>query len=202
MRREKLPAEATSAPECTAPPAMAGGAVISFVEVARDASRSATAPVPEQDAEIRGVYHPVAIQVADRRIGHPPQREERREVGAVHETVEVEVAARRLAQVEPPVAVVVERARGDVAPVDRAVRVAVGVGAVRELEGVHDHAPERGLLLPLPEELVEAGRRYWEEHAARPGLDAMRMRSRISESEALLDPSGLGGFLVAEWRVG
>ncbi len=52
------------------------------------------------------------------------------------------------------------------------------------------------------EELVDAGRRYWEDHAARPGLDAMRMRSRISESEALLDPSGLGGFLVAEWRVG
>lgn len=52
------------------------------------------------------------------------------------------------------------------------------------------------------EELVDAGRRFWEEHAARPGLEAMRMRSRISESEALLDPSGLGGFLVAEWRVG
>ncbi len=51
------------------------------------------------------------------------------------------------------------------------------------------------------EELVDAGRRFWEEHAARPGLEAMRMRSRISESEALLDPSGLGGFLVAEWRV-
>jgi hypothetical protein len=30
----------------------------------------------------------------------------------------------------------------------------------------------------------------------------MRMRSRISEAEALLDPGGLGGFLVAEWRVG
>ena len=51
------------------------------------------------------------------------------------------------------------------------------------------------------EELVDAGRRFWEEHAARPGLEAMRMRSRISESEALLDPIGLGGFLVAEWRV-
>jgi hypothetical protein len=26
------------------------------------------------------------------------------------------------------------------------------------------------------------------------------MRSRVSESEALLDPSGLGSFLVAEWQ--
>jgi hypothetical protein len=28
----------------------------------------------------------------------------------------------------------------------------------------------------------------------------MKMRSRVSEAEALLDPDGLGGFLVAEWR--
>jgi SAM-dependent MidA family methyltransferase len=51
------------------------------------------------------------------------------------------------------------------------------------------------------DELVDSGRRFWEQHAARPGLEAMRMRSRISESEALLDPAGLGGFLVAEWRI-
>ena len=50
------------------------------------------------------------------------------------------------------------------------------------------------------DELVAEGRRVWHEQAARPGLEAMRMRSRISESEALLDPSGLGAFLVAEWR--
>ncbi len=50
------------------------------------------------------------------------------------------------------------------------------------------------------EELVEEGRRIWTEQAARPGLEAMRMRSRISEAEALLDPDGLGGFLVAEWQ--
>ncbi len=49
-------------------------------------------------------------------------------------------------------------------------------------------------------ELVDEGRRIWTEQAARPGLEAMRMRSRISESEALLDPTGLGGFLVAHWR--
>jgi len=27
----------------------------------------------------------------------------------------------------------------------------------------------------------------------------VRMRSRVSEAEALLDPAGLGGFTVAEW---
>lgn len=52
------------------------------------------------------------------------------------------------------------------------------------------------------EELVAEGKRVWAEQAARPGLEAMRMRSRVSESEALLDPGGLGGFLVAEWRAG
>ncbi len=51
------------------------------------------------------------------------------------------------------------------------------------------------------DDLVEEGRRIWTEQAARPGLEAMTMRSRISESEALLDPSGLGSFLVAEYRV-
>lgn len=50
------------------------------------------------------------------------------------------------------------------------------------------------------DDLVEEGRRIWTEQAARPGLEAMRMRSRISEAEALLDMAGLGGFLVAEWR--
>jgi SAM-dependent MidA family methyltransferase len=50
------------------------------------------------------------------------------------------------------------------------------------------------------DELVAEGKRIWEEQAARPGLEAMRMRSRISEAEALLDPAGLGAFLVAEWR--
>ncbi len=52
------------------------------------------------------------------------------------------------------------------------------------------------------EELVAEGKRIWAEQAARPGLEAMRMRSRVSESEALLDPAGLGAFLVTEWRAG
>lgn len=48
--------------------------------------------------------------------------------------------------------------------------------------------------------LVEEGKRYWEAHAARPDVAAIKMRSRVSESEALLDPDGLGGFTVCEWR--
>ena len=42
------------------------------------------------------------------------------------------------------------------------------------------------------DELVDEGTRVWAEHAARPDLHAMTMRSRISEAEALLDPTGLG----------
>jgi SAM-dependent MidA family methyltransferase len=49
-------------------------------------------------------------------------------------------------------------------------------------------------------DLVEEGKRYWEAHAARPDLAAIKMRSRVSESEALLDASGLGAFTVMEWR--
>jgi len=49
-------------------------------------------------------------------------------------------------------------------------------------------------------EFVAEGKRYWEQHASRPDLEAMRMRSRIGEAEALLDPSGLGAFTVLEYR--
>jgi len=49
-------------------------------------------------------------------------------------------------------------------------------------------------------ELVAAGKAHWEAHAARPDLQALRMRSRITEAEALLDPEGLGAFWVLEWR--
>ena len=50
-------------------------------------------------------------------------------------------------------------------------------------------------------DLVEAGSRLWEKRAHLGDLDALRARSRISEAEALLDPSGLGGFTVLEWHV-
>jgi SAM-dependent MidA family methyltransferase len=49
-------------------------------------------------------------------------------------------------------------------------------------------------------ELVDEGKAHWQAHAARPDLTAMKMRSRVSESEALLDPEGLGAFTVLEYR--
>jgi SAM-dependent MidA family methyltransferase len=49
------------------------------------------------------------------------------------------------------------------------------------------------------EALVEEGRAIWREQAGNPDLSAMRMRSRVREAEALLAPSGLGGFSVLEW---
>ncbi len=51
------------------------------------------------------------------------------------------------------------------------------------------------------DDLVEEGRTAWLEAAAAPTLHALRMRSRVREAESLLEPSGLGGFQVAEWRV-
>jgi len=51
-------------------------------------------------------------------------------------------------------------------------------------------------------ELVEEGRRLWAARAHVGDLEAMRARSRISEAEALTDPSGLGAFVVAEWLLG
>lgn len=51
------------------------------------------------------------------------------------------------------------------------------------------------------DELVDEGRRVWAERAHLGDLTAIRARSRITEAEALLDPGGLGAFLVAEWLV-
>lgn len=49
------------------------------------------------------------------------------------------------------------------------------------------------------ESLVEEGRAHWTAHASAPDLAALRMRSRITEAGALLDPDGFGGFWVGEW---
>ncbi len=51
------------------------------------------------------------------------------------------------------------------------------------------------------DDLVAEGKQAWQASAAHPDLTAIRMRSRIGESEALLDPNGLGAFTVLEWRV-
>ncbi len=50
------------------------------------------------------------------------------------------------------------------------------------------------------DELVDEGRRIWTERAGVADLAALRARSRVREAEALLDPAGLGGFVVAEWE--
>lgn len=44
------------------------------------------------------------------------------------------------------------------------------------------------------DELVAEGKAAWEAAAAAPNVAAMKMRSRVNESSALLDPSGLGAF--------
>jgi SAM-dependent MidA family methyltransferase len=49
------------------------------------------------------------------------------------------------------------------------------------------------------DELVEEGKRVWAEQASAPTLAAIKMRSRITEAEALLDETGLGNFTVLEW---
>jgi SAM-dependent MidA family methyltransferase len=49
------------------------------------------------------------------------------------------------------------------------------------------------------DEFVEEGRAAWAAAAAAPTVAAMRMRSRVREAEALLDPAGLGAFSVLEW---
>ncbi|MEY4231450.1 MAG: hypothetical protein RLZZ362_2299 [Actinomycetota bacterium] len=46
------------------------------------------------------------------------------------------------------------------------------------------------------DEFVEEGRVAWQAAAASPTVAAMRMRSRVREAEALVEPSGLGGFLA------
>ena len=47
--------------------------------------------------------------------------------------------------------------------------------------------------------LVDEGRRIWHERAHIGDLAALRARSRVGESEALIDPAGLGAFRVLEW---
>lgn len=73
------------------------------------------------------------------------------------------------------------------------------LASVREPDAVRSQA--QFLKLWGVDELVEEGRREWEAAASAPTLAAMKMRSRVSESEALLDTSGLGAFTALEWHV-
>lgn len=47
--------------------------------------------------------------------------------------------------------------------------------------------------------LVDEGRKYWSAQTGAPDLMAMKMRSRVSEAEALCDQNGLGSFSVLQW---
>ena len=74
------------------------------------------------------------------------------------------------------------------------------LAAVRQPDAVRSQA--QFLQLWGIDELVEEGRAAWRAAASAPTLAAMKMRSRVSEAEALTDPTGLGSFSVVEWRVG
>jgi SAM-dependent MidA family methyltransferase len=50
------------------------------------------------------------------------------------------------------------------------------------------------------DELVAEGRRTWSQRAHIGDLAAVAARSRVTEAEALADPSGLGAFRVLEWE--
>ena len=49
------------------------------------------------------------------------------------------------------------------------------------------------------DDLVDEGRRLWTERAHVADLAAIAARSRVTEAEALCDPTGLGAFRVLEW---
>lgn len=51
------------------------------------------------------------------------------------------------------------------------------------------------------DELVAEGKHRWQESAHIGDLSALRARSRVSEAEALCDPSGMGAFRALEWLV-
>jgi SAM-dependent MidA family methyltransferase len=71
------------------------------------------------------------------------------------------------------------------------------LAAVREPDAVRTQS--QFLQLWGIDELVEEGKQVWTENAARPTLAAIKMRSRVTEAEALLDTTGLGNFMVLEW---
>jgi len=51
-------------------------------------------------------------------------------------------------------------------------------------------------------DLVAQGQQIWAKRAGVGDLGAIRARSRKVEAEALVDPTGLGGFAVLEWESG
>jgi hypothetical protein len=47
---------------------------------------------------------------------------------------------------------------------------------------------------------VDAARKVWHERAHIGDLQAIAARSAVTEADALLDPTGLGSFVVLEWH--
>ena len=81
---------------------------------------------------------------------------------------------------------------------DQDVTVEVAIDQLPEPESVSTQA--EFLRRFGVETLVDEGRSEWKRAASAPNLAALTMRSRVREGEALLDPDGLGGFSVLEWR--
>ncbi len=52
------------------------------------------------------------------------------------------------------------------------------------------------------DDLTDEGRRTWDEGAHLGDLEAVKARSRMTEADALLDPTGLGRYRVLEWSGG
>jgi len=63
---------------------------------------------------------------------------------------------------------------------------------------IHEHQAE-WLVRHGISELVDEGRRIWEESAGVGDLASLKARSRVREAEALMDPAGMGSFHVLEW---
>ena len=77
--------------------------------------------------------------------------------------------------------------------IDQLSRVQAPVSNRPQLEFLSAHGLEA---------LTDAARAAWQSAAAAPDLAALRAKSRVSESAALADPTGLGAFRVLEWTVG
>ncbi len=76
--------------------------------------------------------------------------------------------------------------------------------AIEQIAATFDDAPEitsqaRWLKRYGIDDLVSEGKHIWMQRAGVADLAAIKARSRVSEAEALLDPTGLGGFTVFEW---
>ena len=85
-------------------------------------------------------------------------------------------------------------------PGSRDITVDVCVDQLALVEApAHDQTQAAFLRAHGIADLVAEGRERWNRSGLAGGLDAIAGRSRVHESEALLDPSGLGGFRVLEW---